>query len=260
MTESFDPTTIRPDVVFDGGDLDCGSGLVLLIREHMLQVPLGGVLEMRSREPTVRDDLPPWCRMAGHEYLGAAEGEGYARFFVRRGGGGSGATTNGGTGAAGSAEGVALQADKEAANTYEWRVRARSTGRLRSTVYSRNFSFDVGQPASFEEKDEHPSAVEYVLGALSASLTTALATACSRAGLEVDDIEISTRGRLGNPLAHLGLGEGSPAFTEIEVRCYVSTFDDEDRVAALWEETVARSPVAATLRATCNLKLRLAFV
>ena len=60
----------------------------------------------------------------------------------------------------------ALDEDKERAKTYEWRVRSRSTGHLKSTVYFRNFSFDVGQPASFEEKDEHPSAVEYLLAAL----------------------------------------------------------------------------------------------
>ncbi len=67
MTDGLDLESLRPDRVFDGGDLDCGSGLVLLIRENMLPVPVGGVLEMRSRERTVRDDLPPWCRMSGHE-------------------------------------------------------------------------------------------------------------------------------------------------------------------------------------------------
>ena len=61
---------IKPDHVFDGGDLDCGSGLVLLIRENMQKVPVGGILEMRSLETTVCDELPPWCRMVGHEYLG----------------------------------------------------------------------------------------------------------------------------------------------------------------------------------------------
>ena len=44
---------LQPDVVFDGGDLDCGSGLILLIRERMLQAPVGGVLEwMRNRGNT----------------------------------------------------------------------------------------------------------------------------------------------------------------------------------------------------------------
>ena len=37
--------------MFDGGDLDCGSGLILLIRDAMRQVPVDGILEMRSREP-----------------------------------------------------------------------------------------------------------------------------------------------------------------------------------------------------------------
>ena len=60
---TIDRQDIKPDHMFDGGDLDCGSGLILLIRENMLAVPVGGILEMRSREPSVADDLPPWCRM-----------------------------------------------------------------------------------------------------------------------------------------------------------------------------------------------------
>ena len=61
--------TPTADHVFDGGSMDCGSGLILLIRQNMLKVPPGGVLEIRSREPTVESELPPWCRMVGHEYL-----------------------------------------------------------------------------------------------------------------------------------------------------------------------------------------------
>jgi hypothetical protein len=45
------------DHVFDGGSLDCGSGLILLIRQNMLQVPDGGILEIRSSEPTVKAEL-----------------------------------------------------------------------------------------------------------------------------------------------------------------------------------------------------------
>jgi hypothetical protein len=78
-------------------------------------------------------------------------------------------------------------------------------------VYCRNFSWEVGQPASFEEKDAHPSAVEYLLGALSASLSTGFASEASRAGLQVDDIEIATHGQLENGLALLGLGDGEPS-------------------------------------------------
>lgn len=249
MSGQADLAGLTPDHVFDGGDLDCGSGLVLLIREHMATVPEGGVLEMRSREPTVRDDLPPWCRMVGHEFLGELAGSGCARYFVRKG-----------SGQAARAEAEALEQDKARARDYEWRVRVRSTGSLRSTAYFRNFTLDLGQPASFEERDAHPSAVEVLLGALGGALSTAFASECARAGLEVDDVEISVRGRLHDPLAPLGLSAGDPAFARIEVKAFASTLDDEQRVRAAWDACVSRSPLYATLARATELSARLAIV
>ncbi len=232
--------SLRADRVFDGGDLDCGSGLALMIREHMLAVPPGGVLEMISREPTVADDLPPWCRLAGHELLGSLPGGSGVRYFLRRGEKTASAQAE-------QAERQALAQDKQRAREYEWRLRVRSTGQMSSSVYCRNFSWKLGQPASFEERDEHPSAVEALLGALGSSLATGYATECSRDGLEMDDIEVTVKGRLGNILAHLGMEEGYPGFTGVDVRCFASTLDDPDRARAAWERAVARSPLAATL-------------
>lgn len=242
---------LAPDHRLDGGDLDCGSGLVLLIREHMLRVPEGGVLELRSRERTVCDDLPPWCRMVGHEYLGRLPGAtaDETRYFVRRG-----------DVAAARAEAQALAADKARAREYEWRLRARSTGNLRSTAYCRNFSFTVGQPASFEEKDERPSALEYLLGALAGDLATGLATACSQAGLQVDDVEITVRARLHDVLAHLGLAEGDPALESVVIKVFASTLDDEARVRAVWDGVWRRSPVAMTLAKAARLDAQLNIV
>ena len=242
---------LMPDHVFDGGDLDCGSGLVLLIRQHMQQVPTGGVLELRSSEPTVTDDLPPWCRMVGHEYLGCLPGQAprQQRFFVRRG-----------AGQAAQAEAAALATDTERARGYEWRLRARSGGHLATKVYCRNFQWTLGQPASFEEKDAHPAAVEALLGALAGDLVTGFATACSQAGLEVDDIELTARGRLHDVMAHLGLSDGDPAFATIDVKLFVSTFAPADRVRAVWQETVRRSPLAATLARATNLTATIAVV
>lgn len=236
-----------PDVIFEGGDLDCGSGLILLIRENIIKTPLEGILEMRSREPTVAADLPPWCRMAGHEYLGKKENDRFTRYFIRRG-------------SAEIEEEKALKEDLEQAKKYEWRLRSRSTGHLKATVYSRNFSFEVGQPASFEEQDKHPSAVEYLFGALAGSLATAFTTECAKENLEVDDIEISLSGSLYNILAHIGIEEGDPSIERIDLKCFASTFDDEEKVNAVWERTVARSPVAATLSKAVELNLQLALV
>ena len=249
MSDMGDLSALRPDHLFDGGDLDCGSGLVLLIREHMQKVPEGGILEMRSREPTVGDDLPPWCRLVGHEYLGhVAEGDAM-RYFMRRGGG-----------LAARAEREALQKDKEKAKEYEWRTRVRYTGQLVGTVYARNFSFAVGQPASFEEKDAHPSALEYLLGAVGAELVVGLHGECARDGLTLDDLELTVRGTLHNVLAHLGLEDGDPSLRRLEVKCFASTMEDEARVRAAWERTVQRSPILATLRKAAEVDLKLSIV
>jgi hypothetical protein len=250
--DSADLDSITPDRVFDGGDLDCGSGLSLMIREHMLAVPLGGLLEMRSREPTVGDDLPPWCRLSGHEYLGFLPGENCVRYFVRRG------APAAEPGAA--SEEDALAQDKRRAREYEWRLRVRSAGHAKSTVYCRNFSWELGQPASFEEKDARPSAVEAFLGALGSDLGGGFAGQCAREGLEIDDIELTVRGRLANVLAHLGLEEGDPSFAAIEVKCFASTMEDEARARALWERTVAASPLAATLAKAVGMTIKFAVV
>ena len=61
--------TSRPDTSFDGGDLDCGSGLLLLIRRHIDPLAAGQTLEILSTDNTVEVDLPAWCRMTGNELL-----------------------------------------------------------------------------------------------------------------------------------------------------------------------------------------------
>lgn len=238
---------ITPDKIFDGGDLDCGSGLILLIRENMLQTPEEGVLEMRSREPSVGGDLPPWCRMAGHTYLGSLSGDGYIRYLMKRGG-------------KIDEEKKAFEKDKEEAKKYEWRLRARSTGHLKSTIYTRNFSFDIGQAASFEEKDATPCALEYLFGALAGSLTTGFASECAKDNLDVDDIEISMAGTLHNILAHMGLEEGDPSVDRIELKCFASTFDNEEKVRFAWSNTLQRSPILTTLQKSVDIRIKFSII
>lgn len=72
MEQQMDPVPEhghRPDVSFDGGDLDCGNGLLLLIRRHIDPLPRGGLLEILSTEISVEEDLPAWCRLTGNELV-----------------------------------------------------------------------------------------------------------------------------------------------------------------------------------------------
>jgi 5-methyltetrahydropteroyltriglutamate--homocysteine methyltransferase len=76
------PHAHAPDVRFDGGDLDCGNGLLLLIRSHIDPLPRGGLLEILSTEGSVREDLPAWCRLTGNELLSVDTLEGGASSFL----------------------------------------------------------------------------------------------------------------------------------------------------------------------------------
>ena len=48
--ELVDRQAFEPYVSFDGGDLDCGNGLLLLIRQHIESMTRGQLLEARSIE------------------------------------------------------------------------------------------------------------------------------------------------------------------------------------------------------------------
>jgi 5-methyltetrahydropteroyltriglutamate--homocysteine methyltransferase len=73
------------DVSFDGGDLDCGNGLLLLIRKHIDPLDRGGLLEIRSTETSVDEDLPAWCRMTGNELVSFIKNGKQRSFLVAKG-------------------------------------------------------------------------------------------------------------------------------------------------------------------------------
>ena len=76
----------RPDSSFDGGDLDCGSGLLLLIRRHIDPLAAGQTLEILSTDATVEVELPAWCRMTSNELLSLERRAGQQNsFLVRKG-------------------------------------------------------------------------------------------------------------------------------------------------------------------------------
>jgi 5-methyltetrahydropteroyltriglutamate--homocysteine methyltransferase len=75
----------RPDVSFDGGDLDCGNGLLLLIRKHIDPMQPGQLLEIRSTEISVDEDLPAWCRLTGNELVSWTKQGRQRSFLVSKG-------------------------------------------------------------------------------------------------------------------------------------------------------------------------------
>ena len=70
----------------DGGELPLGGGLLALVRPALNVLKPRGMLAVLSRAPSVREDLPSWCRVERHEYLGVERIAGsFDRHLIARG-------------------------------------------------------------------------------------------------------------------------------------------------------------------------------
>src|SRR5262245_28296262 len=73
-------------VAIEAGDLSLGGGLLALLRPALDRLAPGGVIAVLSSSSAVRDDLPTWCRIDHHGYLGREElSDGRERHLVARG-------------------------------------------------------------------------------------------------------------------------------------------------------------------------------
>jgi len=232
------------DHVFDGGSMDCGSGLILLIRQNMLQVPAGGILEIRSSEPTVESELPPWCRMAGHSHLRSVKtGKEAWQHWVQRGTGNE-------------AEQIEFEADKKKVQQFQWNLRVRATD-VETTVYSRNFSWKTGSTIDFDRAGETVSTLEQFFGALLSDVIYCFSVRCSQNGVLVDELEGTLNGTLHSPLAAVGVEEGDSSVKEIKLVVYVTSPAASVDVQREWEQALATSPVFQTLQKSCKIDSRL---
>ena len=239
---SMPATSPQPDAVCDGGDLDCGSGLLLIIRNAMAPLTPGGLLEVRSREVSVREDLPAWCRMVGHSLVEAHDGAGgYVHYFIRK-----------------KQADAELRTDLEQARAYSWQARVRWTDGMRAKAFARNHAFEVGQVASFDTEDAAPSAVEYLLGAVGGALVVGLQWRLSQRGIAVRNLEISVKARAANILVFLGVEhDGDPGLEQIEGRIYIDADAEHEVLEELLQETLRRCPVTRSLMREVPVRIEL---
>jgi TusA-related sulfurtransferase len=75
------------DLVVDARGRRCPLPIIDLAR-RIGDVPVGGVVCVVADDPAARHDVPAWCEMRGHEYLGETTGAGPAdgtpAYLVRR--------------------------------------------------------------------------------------------------------------------------------------------------------------------------------
>ncbi|MCB9882778.1 MAG: OsmC family protein [Planctomycetes bacterium] len=240
-----DPEPPPPDATCDGGDLDCGSGLLLIIRKAMAPLSPGSVLLVKSREISVKEDLPAWCRMVGHSMLAECPANGgYTHYFLRK-----------------KVEDAELDKDLQSARDHAWQVRVRWTEGMQAKVTVRNHGFVVGQPASFDTEDAAPSAIEYLLSALGGAVATGFQWRLSRRQIEVFALEVVAKAKSQNSLVFLGVDEdGSAALAPIQLSLYVDADCEEALLDEILEETLRRCPVTQSLMSTVAIDTRLRIV
>ncbi len=57
---------------------------VIALARAMSEVEVGSVVRVISDDPAAAADIPAWCRLRGHEFVGAAEAGGLPAYEVRR--------------------------------------------------------------------------------------------------------------------------------------------------------------------------------
>lgn len=145
------------------------------------------------------------------------------------------------------------------ASDHAWAVRARRIGPDETRVYARNHAFAVGAQASLRDADTHPSAVEYLLGALAGDLMRGFERQAARRQLAVHAGEINLQARLDNVLVHLEvIGEmGHPGLASVNGTFYLSADADEQVLGEIWRATLDRSPLYQTLSRCAAVEVRL---
>lgn len=59
---------------------------IIMLAERIGEVPVGQVIEVLADDPAAKTDVPAWCGLKSHEFVGAAELNGQAGWslLVRR--------------------------------------------------------------------------------------------------------------------------------------------------------------------------------
>jgi len=71
---------------YDAGDLGCGSGLPQEFRRQVGAIPIGHTIDILTRDPSAKEDLPSLARLLGHQVLSVQSSpEGVIIITVQRG-------------------------------------------------------------------------------------------------------------------------------------------------------------------------------
>ncbi|MEO1784494.1 sulfurtransferase TusA family protein [Thermodesulfobium sp. 4217-1] len=57
---------------------------IVSIKKALKELKDGEILEVLSDFSHALEDIPNWCKMSGHEFLGIIEGDDYLKFYIKK--------------------------------------------------------------------------------------------------------------------------------------------------------------------------------
>lgn len=84
MSSVTAPVEIKATLTLDAKGLSCPMPL-LRTKKEIGKLKSGEILEVLGTDPGSRNDMPGWCEMSGHTYLGERESKGCIHFFIMKG-------------------------------------------------------------------------------------------------------------------------------------------------------------------------------
>ena len=80
MPEADEDSAIE---LVDGGDRACGE-LLLVLARHARRLPANSTIRLVATDPAAAVDLPAWCHLTGHQFVGAGrQVDGRAHYDLR---------------------------------------------------------------------------------------------------------------------------------------------------------------------------------
>jgi tRNA 2-thiouridine synthesizing protein A len=78
-------TALQPALSINALGRKCPLPIIMLA-ERIGEVAIGEIVQVLADDPAAKPDVPAWCGLKSHEYVGSAElpDEGGWAFFIRR--------------------------------------------------------------------------------------------------------------------------------------------------------------------------------
>jgi uncharacterized OsmC-like protein len=120
-------------------------------------------------------------------------------------------------------------------------------GHYRSDLNVRDFRFIIAEPEKIGGKNEGPTPMEYVLGALNGCLSVVIELVAKERGFELRELRVSSSG-LVDQRGLFGTADVSPQFQSVEVHISGDVSAPDSKLTEFQHAVLKRCPVYNLIR------------